>query len=82
MIRSLELHQKWLNNLRREGFKPTKYSKIYSVHFDNGQVHAIPSAYDFRAHLQKSDINENFSCRDDDDYDDWCFTATFVHMVG
>ena len=52
----------WLVNLRREGYKPTKFSKICSAHFEDsfidrtGQiVHlragAIPTKFDFPAYL-------------------------------
>ena len=62
MITAPEQHRIWLVNLRREGFKPTKFSKICSAHFEDsfidrsGQiVHlragAIPKKNYFPAYL-------------------------------
>ena len=52
----------WLVSLRREGFKPTKFSKICSAHFEDSfidrtgqivhlQAGAIPKKFDFPSYL-------------------------------
>ena len=68
VIRSTELQPKWKINLRREGFKPTEYSKlICSVHFeddwldkggDNVRLRGstVSTKIDFPIDLQKSAI--------------------------
>ena len=35
MTTAHEKHRRWLVNLWREGFKPTKFSNIFSAHFED-----------------------------------------------
>ena len=55
-------HHIWLVNLRREGFKPTKFSKMCSAHFEDSFIDktghivhlragAIPIFFNFPAYL-------------------------------
>ena len=66
MTKSPKQHREWLAKLRREGFTPTNFTRLCSVHFDDScfivtgdtrrlQANAVPTKFDFPTQHQKTD---------------------------